>query len=177
MKSCECWCQPNYSEKSAVKSVEKNSHKTKKSVSDEQKSFSKPSNRNLIKSNKQSVPLVRYSGPFLKWTREELKQMDQKTRKLITMLRALHPRNDINKLYVSRYLDMSTRRQHKKERRNTNYSDQKQQNNTEINRTSMTRKKNGKKSNCIDISSDKRNLTWEDLDMAKKREILKENVF
>ena len=38
----------------------------------------KLSNRNLIKGiNTWAVPLVRYSGPFLKGTREELKQMDQ----------------------------------------------------------------------------------------------------
>ena len=42
--------------------------------------------RNLIKGiNTWAVSLVRYSGPFLKWTREELKQMDQRTRKLMTM--------------------------------------------------------------------------------------------
>ena len=36
--------------------------------------------RNLIKGiNTWAVPLIRYSGPFLKWTREELKQMDQRT--------------------------------------------------------------------------------------------------
>ena len=33
--------------------------------------------RNLIKGIKTwTVPLVRYSGPFLKWTRDKLKQMD-----------------------------------------------------------------------------------------------------
>ena len=38
----------------------------------------KLSSRNLIKGiNTWAVPLYRYSGPFLKWTREELKQMDQ----------------------------------------------------------------------------------------------------
>ena len=38
----------------------------------------KLSSRNLIKGiNTRAVPLVRYSGPFLKWTRVELKQMDQ----------------------------------------------------------------------------------------------------
>ena len=37
----------------------------------------KLSRRNLIKgTNTLAVPLVRYSVPFLKWTREELKQMD-----------------------------------------------------------------------------------------------------
>ena len=49
-----------------------------------------------------AVPLVRYSRPFLKWTRGELKQMDQITRKLMTMHKALHPRDDVDRLYVSR---------------------------------------------------------------------------
>ena len=63
----------------------------------------KLSNRNLIKGiNTWAVPLVRYSGPFLKWTRDELKQMDHRTRKLMTMHKALHPKNDVDRLYVSR---------------------------------------------------------------------------
>ena len=63
----------------------------------------KLSSRNLIKGiNNWAVPLVRYSGPFLKWTREELKQMDQRTRKLMTMHKALHPRDDVDRLYVSK---------------------------------------------------------------------------
>ena len=45
---------------------------------------------------------MKNSGPFLKWTREELKQMDQRTRKLMTMHKALHPRDDVDRLYVSR---------------------------------------------------------------------------
>ena len=63
----------------------------------------KLSSRNLIKGiNTWAVPLVRYSGPFLKWTREELKQMNQRTRKLMTMHKALHSRDDVDRLYVSR---------------------------------------------------------------------------
>ena len=58
--------------------------------------------RNLIKGiNTWAVSLVRYSGPFLKWTREELQQMDQRTRKLISMHKALHRRDDVDRLYVS----------------------------------------------------------------------------
>ena len=58
---------------------------------------------NLVKGiNTWSVPVVRYSGPFLKWTREELTQMDKRTRKLMTMHKVLHPRNDVDRLYVSR---------------------------------------------------------------------------
>ena len=45
--------------------------------------------RNLIKGiNTWAVPLVRCSGPFLKWTRDEFKQMDQRTRKQMTMYKA-----------------------------------------------------------------------------------------
>ena len=59
--------------------------------------------RNLVKGiNTWAVPLIRYSGPFLKWTREELKQMDKETRKLMTKHKALHPRDNIDRLYVSR---------------------------------------------------------------------------
>ena len=61
----------------------------------------KLSSRNLIKGiNTWAVSLVRYSGPFLKWTRDELRQMDQRTRKLMTMHKALHPREDVDRLYV-----------------------------------------------------------------------------
>ena len=63
----------------------------------------KLSSQNLIKEiNTWAVPLIRYSGPFLKWTRDELKQMDQRTRKLMSMHEALHPKDDVDRLYVSR---------------------------------------------------------------------------
>ena len=52
-------------------------------------------NRNFIKwMNTLTVPLFRYSGPFLKWPRDEVKQMDQRTRKLMTMRNNLHPIED-----------------------------------------------------------------------------------
>ena len=63
----------------------------------------KLSSRNLIKViNTRAVPLIRYSGPFLKRTRDDFRQMDQRTRKLMAMHKALHPRDDIDRLYVSR---------------------------------------------------------------------------
>ena len=59
--------------------------------------------RNLIKGiNTWAVPLVRYTKAFMKWTRDELKQMDQRTRKLMTMNKALHPRDEVDRLYASR---------------------------------------------------------------------------
>ena len=43
----------------------------------------KLSSRNLIKGiNTWAVPPVRYSGPFLKWTRDELKQIVTKNKKI-----------------------------------------------------------------------------------------------
>ena len=61
------------------------------------------SSRNLITRSKYlGIPhLVRYSGPFLKSKKEGLWQMDQMTRKLITIHKALHPSDDIE-LYMSR---------------------------------------------------------------------------
>ena len=59
--------------------------------------------RNLIKGiNTWAVSLVRYSGPFLKWTRDEHKQMDRRKRKLMTMHKAKYPRDHVDRLYVSR---------------------------------------------------------------------------
>ena len=51
--------------------------------------------KNLIKGiNNLAVSLVRCFGPFFKWTR----QIDQRTRKLMTMYKALHLKDDIDRL-------------------------------------------------------------------------------
>ena len=57
--------------------------KFKKNITGELESYSRQnSSRNLIKGiSTWAVPPVRYSGPFLKWTRDELKQMDQRKRR------------------------------------------------------------------------------------------------
>ena len=63
----------------------------------------KLSSRNLIKGiNTWAVLLIIYLGPFLKSTRDDLKQMDERTRKLMTMHKALHPWDDVDRLYVPR---------------------------------------------------------------------------
>ena len=54
---------------------------------------------NLIKViNTWTVPHVRYTRPFLKGTREELKKTGQRTRKLITMDKALYHRDKKEKM-------------------------------------------------------------------------------
>ena len=58
------------------------------------------SSSNLIKwINTWVVSLVRYSGLFLNWTREDLRLLDQRTRKLMTIHNALYPRDDIDRRY------------------------------------------------------------------------------
>ena len=59
--------------------------------------------RKLIQGiNTWAVTLVIYLGPFLKWTKKELQQIDQRRRKLKIMHKVLHPRDDVDKLYVLR---------------------------------------------------------------------------
>ena len=63
--------------------------------------------RNLIKGiNIWVVLFVWYSGSFLKWTREELKRMDQRTRKLMTMHKTLYLRNVVDRLYIFIYQEI-----------------------------------------------------------------------
>ena len=62
------------------KNLKKNLSKTRKQL--ENKLYI----RNLIKGiNTWAFPLVRYLRPFLKWTKEELQEMEQRIRKLMTM--------------------------------------------------------------------------------------------
>jgi hypothetical protein len=52
--------------------------------------------------NTWAVPVVRYSAGIVNWTELEKKQMDTKTRKLLTINRAMHPRSCVNRLYTKR---------------------------------------------------------------------------
>ena len=45
---------------------------------------------------------MRYSFGIIKWRIEEIKKIDRKTRKMPTMYRMLHPKADIDMLYVKR---------------------------------------------------------------------------
>ena len=64
---------------------------------------SKLNGGNVIKAmNTWAVAVLRYSGGILDWTKEELEGMDRKTRKLMTINRALHPRANVARLYLPR---------------------------------------------------------------------------
>lgn len=52
--------------------------------------------------NSWAISLLRYSAPFVNWTRLELKEMDRQTRKIMNMKGALAPRDCVARLYIPR---------------------------------------------------------------------------
>ena len=52
--------------------------------------------------NTWAVALLRYGAGVLKWRKDEVAAMDSKTRQLMTMYGALHPKSDIHRLYLQR---------------------------------------------------------------------------
>ena len=52
--------------------------------------------------NTYAVPVVTYTAGIIDWTKEELCQFDIKTRKKMTIYKALHPRADVDRLYLAR---------------------------------------------------------------------------
>ena len=64
---------------------------------------SRPNGGNTIRAiNSRAVSLVRYSVGILKWTKDELKAMDRKTRKIMAMNRIYHPQSDTDRLSIPR---------------------------------------------------------------------------
>ena len=58
---------------------------------------------NIIKGiNTWAIALLRYSAAFLERTRLEKEKLDRDTRKLLTMHKALHPKSDVDRLYLPR---------------------------------------------------------------------------
>ena len=49
--------------------------------------------------NTWAVAVLRYTGGILEWNKEELQNMDRKTRKIMTMNGALQPRASVATLY------------------------------------------------------------------------------
>ena len=52
--------------------------------------------------NSFAVPLIRYTAGVIKWTVSECAELDRMTRKQLNMFKALHPRADVDRLYVPR---------------------------------------------------------------------------
>ena len=52
--------------------------------------------------NTRAVSVMRYDAGILKQNTDELKSLDRGTRKFMTVHGALHPKNDIKRVYLSR---------------------------------------------------------------------------
>ena len=52
--------------------------------------------------NAWAVSLLRYSAAFVSWRRSELQAIDRRTRKLFTIYGALHPKSEVDRLYIYR---------------------------------------------------------------------------
>lgn len=52
--------------------------------------------------NAWAVALLRYEARLLKRTKEQLKELDRKSRKTIVMYRVLHPKSEVKRLYLLR---------------------------------------------------------------------------
>ena len=64
---------------------------------------SKLNGRNKVTAiNTWAVALFRYGAGIIQWKASELKDLDRKSRKTMTMSRGLHPKRDVDRLYVKR---------------------------------------------------------------------------
>ncbi|KAI5751249.1 hypothetical protein M8J77_005743 [Diaphorina citri] len=52
--------------------------------------------------NSLAIPVVEYGFGIIEWTREEIKKLDRKTRKILTINQSLHPRADVDRIYIPR---------------------------------------------------------------------------
>ena len=58
---------------------------------------------NLIRGiNAWAIGVVRYSAGIIDWTEKDLKRIDVKTRKTLSMARAIHTRGSSHRLYIKR---------------------------------------------------------------------------
>ena len=56
----------------------------------------------IVGMNVLAVGIVKYGAGVLDWTKEELKSIDIKTRKLMTLNGNLNPRGNVGRLYLAR---------------------------------------------------------------------------
>ena len=56
----------------------------------------------IMATNTWAVALMRYGAGILKWNKNELQEIDRKTRKVMTINKELYPRSDLARIYVPR---------------------------------------------------------------------------
>ena len=52
--------------------------------------------------NAFAIPVISYTGGVIKWTKQELDEINRQTRKILNMYGGLHPRADVHRLYLPR---------------------------------------------------------------------------
>ena len=58
---------------------------------------------NLVQGvNSWAVSLIKYSTAFITWRKCDLQAIDRKTRKFFTIYEGLHPKSDVDRLYIPR---------------------------------------------------------------------------
>ena len=64
---------------------------------------SKLNGGNIISAiNSRAVSIVRYGAGIISWTKMELEELDRRTRKLMTMYGAHHPKANVGRMYLQR---------------------------------------------------------------------------
>ena len=64
---------------------------------------SKRNGGNIISAiNSRAVSIIRYGAGIIGWTKADLQALDRKTRKMLTMYGAHHPKADVDRLYLKR---------------------------------------------------------------------------
>ena len=64
---------------------------------------SKLNGGNIISAiNSRAVSIVRYGASIIGWTNAELQALDRRTRKMLTMYGAHHPKADVDRMYLRR---------------------------------------------------------------------------
>ena len=64
---------------------------------------SKLNRGNLVRGvNTWAVSLLRYSAAYFSWRKSELQAIDRKKRKLFTLYGALHPKSDVDYIYLKK---------------------------------------------------------------------------
>ena len=62
---------------------------------------SKLNGGNIISAiNSRAVSIIRYGAGIIGWTKAELQALDTKTRKMLTMYGAHHPKADVDRMYL-----------------------------------------------------------------------------
>ena len=64
---------------------------------------SKLNGGNVIKAiTTWAIPLIRYGAGIIDWTKNEIDEIDRKTRKMLNMYGGLHPKSNVDRLYLKR---------------------------------------------------------------------------